>query len=42
VIGKDPSGKEGVILIPFTVRNGPAIAVEGLMPNDIVDDACLS
>jgi len=38
VIGKDPLGKEGIIHIPFTVRNGPAIAVEGLKPNDIVDD----
>ena len=38
VIGKDPSGKEGILHIPFTVRNGPAIAVEGLKPNDIVDD----
>jgi hypothetical protein len=38
VVGKDPSGKEGIIQIPFTVRNGPAIAVEGLKANDIVDD----
>lgn len=37
VISKDPSGKEGVLLIPFSVRNGPAIAVEGLKRNDIVD-----
>jgi hypothetical protein len=38
IIGKDPSGKEGIIQIPFTVRNGPAIAVEGLQANDVVDD----
>ena len=37
VVSKDPSGKEGVLLIPFTVRNGPAIAIEGLKQNDIVD-----
>ena len=37
VIGKDPSGKEGIRVIPFTVRNGPAIAVEGLRHNDVVD-----
>lgn len=37
IVGKDPSGKEGVRTIPFTVRNGPAIAIEGLKHNDIVD-----
>jgi hypothetical protein len=37
VVSKDPSGKEGILLIPFTVRNGPAIAIEGLKQNDIVD-----
>ena len=37
VVSKDPSGKEGILVIPFTVRNGPAIAIEGLKNNDIVD-----
>ncbi len=37
VVSKDPSGKEGILLLPFTVRNGPAIAIEGLRQNDIVD-----
>jgi hypothetical protein len=37
VVGRDPSGKEGIRIIPFTVRNGPAIAVEGLKKDDVVD-----
>lgn len=37
IVGKDPSGKEGIRFIPFTVRNGPAIAIEGLKNNDVVD-----
>ena len=37
IIGRDPSGREGIRLVPFTVRNGPAISVEGLKSNDIVD-----
>jgi hypothetical protein len=37
VVSQDPTGKEGVVLIPFTVRNGPAIAIEGLRSNDVVD-----
>lgn len=37
IISKDPSGKEGIRLIPFTVRNGPAIAIDGLSDNDKVD-----
>jgi hypothetical protein len=37
VVSKDPSGKEGILLVPFTVRNGPAIAIEGLSKNDVVD-----
>jgi hypothetical protein len=37
IIGKDPSGKEGIRIIPFTVRNGPAISIEGLKSNDVVD-----
>nr|WP_067054051.1 cytochrome C [Mucilaginibacter sp. L294] len=37
VVSKNQHGKEGVRLIPFTVRNGPAIAVEGLKNNEIVE-----
>ncbi|MDQ1149144.1 cytochrome C [Sphingobacterium zeae] len=37
IVSKDPSGKEGVRTIPFVVRNGPAIAVEGIKENDSVD-----
>lgn len=37
IIGKDPMGKEGIRLLPFTVRNGPAISIEGLKENDVVD-----
>lgn len=37
IISKDPTGKEGIRLILFTVRNGPAIAIEGLKENEIVD-----
>lgn len=37
IVSRDPNGKEGIRLIPFTVRNGPAIAIEGLSENDVVD-----
>lgn len=37
IVSKDPSGKEGVRTIPFVVRNGPAIAIEGLREGDVVD-----
>ncbi|MDD2820031.1 MAG: cytochrome C [Flavobacterium sp.] len=37
IISKDPSGKEGIRIIPFTVRNGPAITLDGLKDNDVVD-----
>lgn len=37
IVSKDPTGKEGIRLIPFVVRNGPAIAVEGIAENDVVD-----
>jgi len=37
VVSKDPLGKEGIRKIPFIVRNGPSIAVEGLNKNDVVD-----
>jgi hypothetical protein len=37
IVGKDPTGKEGLRIIPFTVRNGPAISIEGLKQGDVVD-----
>lgn len=37
VVSKDPHGKEGVRLIPFEVRNGPHISVEGIKEDAVVD-----
>lgn len=37
IVSKDPHGKEGLRIIPFEVRNGPAISIEGLSENDVVD-----
>ena len=37
IVSKDPLGKEGIRKIPFVVRNGPSVAVEGLNEHDIVD-----
>ena len=37
IISRDPSGKEGLRSIKFTVRNGPDISVEGLKDNQVVD-----
>lgn len=37
IVSKDPSGKEGIRLILFEVRNGPAIDVEGIRENAVVD-----
>ena len=37
IVSKDPTGKEGIRLIPFEVRNGPAIDVEGISENAVVD-----
>lgn len=37
IISKDPYGKEGIRKIKFTVRNGPAVDIEGLKDNAIVD-----
>jgi hypothetical protein len=37
IVSKDPAGKEGIRIIPFKVRNGPAIAIEGLQDGDEVD-----
>jgi len=37
VVATDESGKNGVRTIPFEVRNGPGIAVEGLSDHDVVE-----
>ncbi|WP_353128905.1 cytochrome C [Parapedobacter pyrenivorans] len=37
IVGRDPTGKEGIRIIPFIVRNGPAIEVEGIAENAVVD-----
>ncbi len=38
IVSKDPtSGKEGLRIVPFEVKNGPAIVVEGLRDHSTVD-----
>ena len=37
VVSRDHRGKEGVKIIPFVVRNGPAIAIEGLRKDEVVE-----
>lgn len=37
IVSKDPTGKEGIRKIPFEVRNGPAISIEGIRENAVVD-----
>ena len=37
IISKDQNGKEGIRIIPFVVRNGPDISIEGLSENQVVD-----
>ncbi|MEO6549542.1 MAG: cytochrome C [Ferruginibacter sp.] len=37
IISKDPTGKEGIRLIPFEVKNGPTISIEGIKENAVVD-----
>lgn len=37
IVSKDPGGKEGIRIVPFEVRNGPSIVVEGIKENDKVD-----
>jgi len=37
IVSKDPTGKESLRIIPFEVRNGPAIAIEGIRENAVVD-----
>ena len=37
LVSKSPTGREGIRKIKFIVRNGPAISIEGLSENSIVD-----
>lgn len=37
IVSKDPGGKEGIRIIPFTVKNGPTISVEGIKDHGLVD-----
>ncbi len=37
IVSKDPTGKEGIRIIPFEVRNGPSIDIEGINENAVVD-----
>lgn len=37
LVSKSPTGREGIRKIKFIVRNGPAIAVEGISENEVVD-----
>lgn len=37
IVSQSPSGREGIRKINFIVKNGPAISIEGLKENDIVD-----
>lgn len=37
IVSRDPQGKEGIRNIPFIVRNGPDISIEGLRDNQVVD-----
>ena len=37
LVSKSPTGREGIQIIKFTVRNGPAISIEGISQNAVVD-----
>jgi hypothetical protein len=37
IVSKDTQGKEGIKTIPFVVRNGPAIAIEGIKKDEVVE-----
>ncbi|MBS3914903.1 MAG: cytochrome C [Bacteroidetes bacterium] len=37
IVGKSPTGREGIKKIKFMVRNGPAIDLSGIKENDVVD-----
>lgn len=41
IVSRDPTGKEGIRLIPFEVKNGPAISIEGIKENAVVDGIVL-
>lgn len=38
IVAKSTDGVEGVRTVPFEVRNGPAITVLGLKPNEVVNE----
>ncbi|AYD47113.1 MAG TPA: cytochrome C [Arachidicoccus soli] len=37
IVSKGSDGVEGIRLVPFEVRNGPAISIEGIRENAVVD-----
>ncbi|MCC9043636.1 cytochrome C [Myroides sp. M-43] len=37
IVSKDHTGKEGIRIIPFSVKNGPAIDIEGIKEKAVVD-----
>lgn len=37
IVSKGTTGKEGMRIIPFEVRNGPAISIDGIKENAVVD-----
>lgn len=37
IVSKSPTGREGVKITKFFVRNGPAISIEGIKDNETVD-----
>ncbi len=39
IIANSSDGIEGIKVIPFTVRNGPQIDVDGLKDHDVVDES---
>lgn len=38
IVARSTSGAEGIRIIPFEVRNGPAITVLGLKPGEVAHD----
>lgn len=37
LVSKSPAGREGIRKIKFIVRNGPAISIEGIAENSVLD-----
>lgn len=37
IVSKSPTGREGIKKIKFIVRNGPAIDIEGIRDNEVLD-----